>query len=537
MKKTPAIHTIQILHQQGRLVEAQTGYLAILTEDPHQVTALHGLGLLYAEQGDLAHAQETLEKVVALTSDSAPALHLANVLKSRGLFEEATKVLLNILKYDGNYAPAMNNLGTINATLLQFPEAVKWYQQAIDVRSDYVDAYYNLGLALTKMQKLDRAKAAFEAVLALEEKHSGALFQSGCLSMMQKNYEQARQYFTVIAVQHPFHFETQVNLATTYLKLGQLNEAHLTYQKAHELVPLDLQVIFNLGVIAMQQGRLPEAVEYYLQSIQLNPDLIDAHHNLAFAYLAMRQNDLALKHFQEVKRLDPDNISVTHTIHILTNNKDIVTSPPDYVRSLFNSYADHYDAHLQQVLHYQVPEQLFHALQETKLITKPIRVLDLGSGTGLSGAQFKPLASRLVGVDIAENMLDLAAEKKIYDQLIQSDLVTYLASESLSFDLVVAADVLVYYGDVAPFFTGVAKVLSQGGIFIFNAEIAQQVQFEMLPSGRFAHSETYLDYLAEQHHFNIIKKQIIPMRLQNKQLVSGHLYILQKSAGNELAST
>ena len=126
--------------------------------------------------------------------------------------------------------------------------------------------------------------------------------------------------------------------------------------------PEDVQVLFNLGVIAMQSGGISEAIEFYTRALNLDTDHFEAHNNLGVAFLSVKNREKALQHFREALRIQPDNKALHHTINILTRDKKLLSSPPEYIRSLFNSYADHYDVHITQTLKYDVPQQLFAAV-------------------------------------------------------------------------------------------------------------------------------------------------------------------------------
>lgn len=528
MKTHVTLQKIQQLHQAGDLQQAKIGYLQLLEEDQHDVGALNGLALIYIEETAFAAAEETLQKLIALNDDANAKLNLANVYKITERYAAALNLLQEILQKHPDYAPALNNLGTIYYLQKNYQQAVQMYQQCLNLRPDYVDAYYNLGLAYAKLQQYSQAEQAFNAVLTLKPDHAGALFQIALLMMLQEKYSQALSYYQQLAAQFPYHFETQSNMATCYLKLGDLVQAEQHYLAANQINNNDQQVLFNLGVIAMQQQQLNKAIDFYQQVVALNADHLEAEHNLAFAYLAMQQKDLALLHFQQVQRLDPNNISVQHTINILTQKKDITTSPPDYVRALFNSYADHYDAHLKEVLQYHVPAELYRLYTAQLKTKKSLRILDLGCGTGMSGEAFQALAASLTGVDIAENMLALAKQKNIYDELIQSDILPYLQQQQNKFDLILAADVLVYYGELNELFQNVYTALTASGCFLFNVENSELENFVMLPSGRFAHRADYIQELAQNLGFKILKQTMRPLRLQNQRSVQGHIFLLQK---------
>jgi predicted TPR repeat methyltransferase len=217
---------------------------------------------------------------------------------------------------------------------------------------------------------------------------------------------------------------------------------------------------------------------------------------------------------------------------MLSQDQRLLASPPDYIKNLFDAYADHYESHLLQSLDYQVPELLFNAV--SNVITNPgqaLDILDLGCGTGLTGIPFRPMAKTLVGVDLAEKMLAVAAEKNIYTRLVPADITTYLQQQPMAFDLLIAGDTLVYIGDLSAFFQGAAKVLRPGGLLAFNTEITDSADYTMNQSGRFSHQQKYLDALAQQNNFKVAFYQKTITRQQNNEPVYGHLYVLAKQSG------
>ncbi len=526
-----SIADIQQLHRNGRLDEAREGYESLLRENPKNVAAIHFLGLLNAEEGKLEAAEENLKAAIGLNPDDVVLyLHLANILKARGSFSEAVRILRDVIQSNPRFAAAFNNLGTVYYAMEKWQEAIDVYQAAIEMQSDYVDAYYNLGLALSKAKRREEAINTFRALIELAPQHAGGRFQLGCLLMQLNQWVAAIDQFHTIEQTHPFHFETQSNLATCFLRLGRLNEARIHYARAVEIMPADVQILFNLGVISMQQGKTNEAIEYYQRALKIDPNAYEAHNNLGVAYLSIRKTELALQHFREALRIQPDNEAIRHTIRILVHDKSLSSSPSEYVRSLFDSYADHYDTHITTALHYQVPKLIYQAVSHNHALKNnaELDILDLGCGTGLCGELFKSSAHTLTGVDISDKMLSVARQKKIYDKLEQSDLLSFLSVRADAYDLIVAGDVFVYFGDLDAIFSAAYQALRIGGLFVFNAEIGGNEDYCMTDSGRFAHNKHYLDSLADRHHFKVGDYQAVSMRTQNEKPVLGHLYLLRK---------
>jgi len=146
---------------------------------------------------------------------------------------------------------------------------------------------------------------------------------------------------------------------------------------------------------------------------------------------------------------------------------------PAYVEALFDDYAPRFEDALVVRLGYRTPEMLDVAIRNAlaaRGATRFERALDLGCGTGLMGERLRPLADRLEGVDLSANMLIEARRKAIYDRLEKADLVTFLMGEPGTADLIVAADVFNYVGELQGALAAAAGALREGGIVAFSLE-------------------------------------------------------------------
>lgn len=528
MNKKYDLESLKKMHKAGLLDEARVGYLAVLRKNPREAEAIHALGIIAAQQDQLPEAIEFLQKAMQLQpNDPTLALHLANILKIQGLFSQAAQVLQDVIKSHPDYTPAINNLGSIFYAQGKLDDAIQSYQLAIQKQPDYIDAYYNLGLTQLKKENFSEAINSFEQLLKKSPEHYAARFHLGCALALENKFPEALTQFLNIEQYQPNHFETQTNLATSYLKLGKLNEAKKHYLKANELAPNDTQILYNLAVINMQQGNTDNAIQQYQRVLQINPDDFATHNNLGVAFLAKQHLGFALQHFREALRIQPKNAAIAYTVNALMQHQHLLAAPPDYVKSLFDAYADHYEPHLLTALEYQVPTLLYNAISPI-IKNKKCDILDLGCGTGLCGVAFKPVTKSLVGIDLSEKMSAVAAQKNIYDELITTDLVSYLETKKSAYDLVLAGDVFVYIGDLDNIFKNISSSLRENGLLAFNAEINQKDDFKMNQSGRFTHSKKYLDELAEKNHFKILHYSVVVTRMQNNEPVHGHLYVLSR---------
>lgn len=204
----------------------------------------------------------------------------------------------------------------------------------------------------------------------------------------------------------------------------------------------------------------------------------------------------------------------------------------EYVKDLFNSYGSVYDQQLKK-LRYAAPRvirqemaKIYKAIYEkeksvviesdrdfnvageqikadgcstyTVFMNATLDILDLGCGTGLAGSWLKDYARSMVGVDMSEKMVQAARKKMLYQELQVQPIDEYLDSCTKTFDLVVAAEVLSYIGDLTDTFRKVAPVMRPGSYFVFTAEACPEAEasdkgFKLMKSGRFGYTRAYLE--------------------------------------------
>lgn len=467
---------------------------------------------------------EVGEQALALLEEAA-------ALRDQGQLEAALAKVGSLLALVPDWPVAHHYQGVLYHALGQYPKAVQAYTQAITLQPDYLDAYYNLGLAHLKQHDRVAASRAFEAILSLDEQHAGARFQSGRLAMEASDDATALRFFEGLVRDYPSHPESNANLAACYLRLGRLMEAIAAYEATLALDPSDTQAWFNLGVIHSKTGRHDLAQTAYLKVLAINPRHADAHVNVAALYWKARRQPEALMHYREAYRLRPDDALIEHALKVVGGDTSVVEASPDYTRQLFNAYADTYDEHLTAALHYRVPEVFQRVLMRFPGWASVYpAVLDLGCGTGLCAPALRPMASSLVGLDLAPEMLSKAKAKGLYDTLVEGEALWYVSGKVAAFDLVVAADVLVYMGDLNPLMTAMEKALKPGGRFLFNVEAKAPLAagFALQATGRFWHDPAYLSRIFRGLGWMLLHQQTAVLRYEAGKPLMGLVCLWEK---------
>lgn len=259
--------------------------------------------------------------------------------------------------------------------------------------------------------------------------------------------------------------------------------------------------VLALGEALQSEGHLPTAIAEYQRALRLDPSLDAVRVALGSAWLDAGEAEKALEAWQGV----PDTDVLSQKRMEAERARDAPLSDPRYVRHLFDQFSADYDSRMLEQLSYRAPEILVELAQLLGLAAeKRYAILDLGCGTGLMGVAVRRWARRLDGVDLSPAMIAQARARNVYDELTVCEICTWLAKPGRNYELVFAADTLVYLGDLAPLLAGMAMRLCPGGRFLFTVEKNAGDGFELGPKRRWRHSESYLRAEAARAGFAVI---------------------------------
>jgi predicted TPR repeat methyltransferase len=274
-------------------------------------------------------------------------------------------------------------------------------------------------------------------------------------------------------------------------------------------------------------GEIEEALSLLRSVIQTNPTDVVALTAIASIERERGNTDLAAHWLSKALDIEPDNRALRFRMAVLRGDTPADT-PPEVVASIFDAYAESFDEHLVGALKYHAHEAVVALLRAHSPVASP-DILDLGCGTGLVGAALSPPFGRLVGVDLSSAMLERARSRNVYTELHHRELVTHLMScLDRSVDVVTAADVFIYIGDLRAGLTEIARVLRQCGIAVISLEAGTDSEFQVLPSGRFAHHRGYLQSEASHAGLKLLELTELQLRHQQGAPVAGYLICLQK---------
>ena len=287
---------------------------------------------------------------------------------------------------------------------------------------------------------------------------------------------------------------TRIALGRALLAAGDRARALATARSIVALAPSLGLAAQLLGEALLGSGHLPAAVAELQRAVDLDPELESARLALGSAWLQAGEPDRAEEWLAPVAR---SSSALAGDAQAMLDQAAAIRAadraPAGYVRHLFDQFSADYDRRMLEDLSYRAP-LILRELADLVMPPpdRPLSILDLGCGTGLAGDVFSDLAGTLVGVDLSPRMLEAARARGIYSDLMEADIEAVLQKEDAAYDLIIAADTLVYLGDLAPVFRGAAQRLVEGGFFLFTVEQKTGIHYELGPKRRYRHSETYV---------------------------------------------
>jgi predicted TPR repeat methyltransferase len=245
-----------------------------------------------------------------------------------------------------------------------------------------------------------------------------------------------------------------------------------------------------------EQRRAGEAVEAYYRAIACDPALSAGYEQLGRLLYRERRATEAAALYRHWHRMQPRHAVAAHMLAATSEGGGRAPSRASnaFVTEVFDHAAETFDEAL-ATLGYCAPQLLADkAAQELGAPRSELNILDLGCGTGLCGPLFRPWARRLVGVDLSAAMLGRAQKRAVYDELLCADILDFLSGTQEQFDLIVAADVFCYFGELRAALGAAARTLVQpGGRILFSVEeLESDDDFRLLEHGRYAQTMSYV---------------------------------------------
>lgn len=471
----------QLMRQNGLAVEAYAHSISS-GQDPSYL-AFH-----FYKEGQLQEAEYVYNQILKdFPKNDRAQNDLGNVLFEMDRLEEAINCFRKAMETNPNLDQAPYNLANVLSEFGQTNESIKLYRRAIEINPNFFEAYFNLGLVLESLEFFDQAADCFRQATKINPKYVKGHFKA----------------------------------AGALQQLEDFSQAFDEYERAIKLDPNYAEAQYYFADLLKSQGDIEKAVELSANAFAFGQEDRMFEGNII---LEIPDNNAS--------RLDKEKLNIATTKdNFLANaltGKTPETAPLDYVRHFFDEFSKRFENHLLENLLYKAPRLMRIACDTVLPEDQRFKnALDLGCGTGLSGESFVSMVDRLMGVDLSPKMIEKSKDKKIYYALYENDILKFLSESSGKFDLVIAADVLIYLGDPTPLFERLQNVLEHQAIFVVSTESGDKDGYHIRQTGRYAHSNLFMESVAKRQGFELLLRESVGLRKEKEKWVDGDIFVFK----------
>jgi predicted TPR repeat methyltransferase len=383
------------------------------------------------------------------------------------------------------------------------------------------DELLHRGIARHREGRLAEAVSLYRRALRLAPHHPDAENLLGVAARQQGDLPAALAHAARAVAADPNSPLFLANQGAALAEAGHLAEAITALSRATALNPQDAISLRNLGQALTAAGQPEAALAPLTQATRLHPDAPEPWLALAHAAREAARPDLARDAAARVR--GPLSEQARFLLAALGAAPLPDRAPASYVRELFDAFAPRFDAELEGALAYRTPALLAALITDLR----PGLTLDLGCGTGLSGLALRPFATRLEGLDLSPRMLAEARARNLYATLHEADLLDFLPKHPSRYDLIAAADVLNYLGDLTPALTAITTALKPGGTALFSLETGTE-PVALGEGMRFRHNPDHALTLAGQAGLTLVTREPAVLRTEKGKPVHGVLIRARK---------
>jgi len=248
-----------LLHEQGRLAEAEAAYRASLAQHPERFEAHKVLGNLLLQQSRFFDAEQAYKHALTLNPQDADVLaNLGRALHAQQRLQEAALASHLAVTIRPDYVEAQVDLACTLLDLGRVPEAEATLRNALAKHPDYADTHFNLGIVLEKTARFGEAEAAYREALKLRPDAVAAYNNLGNVLQQTGRPQEAADVYEQALALSPAAAPSHYNLATALRALDRPHDAEPHYRQALALQPDYFDAQFGLGTLLLSLGEFDE---------------------------------------------------------------------------------------------------------------------------------------------------------------------------------------------------------------------------------------------------------------------------------------
>ena len=259
----------------GQFDKAAALYEDAIRLDPFNPRLYHHAARALLSAKRYAESAAEYQAVLDLVPSNIEAIMgLVRVWMAQDRFDDATRFLGKKLEELGQPPELYVALGIVYREAKQAQEAMRAFQRAIDLKSDYAQAHFYLAAQLDQLGRRDLARKSLLRTLAIDANHPDAMNYLGYLDAEAGvNLEEAKRLIERALQLDPDNGAYVDSLGWVYYKMGRLDDAIAYLERASRLLDSDPVIFDHLGDAYFKQSDVERAMTNWRKALKLNPEL------------------------------------------------------------------------------------------------------------------------------------------------------------------------------------------------------------------------------------------------------------------------
>jgi len=296
--------------KDGQLEEAKNIYEDILQKFSKNKKALSELQLLVG--GRSVEPREPPSK----------QLQPIITLFTQGQLQQTLSAATQMLESFPNSVILYNIIGSSNAGLMQFDAAINSYKQALKIKPDYAEVYYNMGISLRDKGDPEAAIDSYKQALKIKPDYAEAYNNMGnALKDKRSSVAAIDSYKQALKIK-PDYAEAYYNMGSALDEIGELEAAIDSYKQAIKVKPDYADAYNNMGSALRDKGDPEAAIDSYKQALKIKPDYAEAYYNMGISLNDKGDTESAINSYNQALKIKPNYAEVYKNISYLKRYKE-----------------------------------------------------------------------------------------------------------------------------------------------------------------------------------------------------------------------
>ncbi len=260
------------------------------------------------QAGKIAEAEPLYQQVLQLEADQPDALHLLGVIAhQRGQLEPSVELIRRAIAKFNTNAAMHKNLGVVLMALKRYAEAEQAFTAAVTLHATDADTWQQLATVQRGQSRFSEAERSCREAIRLNPQLADAHDQLGMLVQARGGYAESETHFRQALAIAPQHVLARVHLAVSCSAGGRWAESQQLFREALRLEPKNLQALLGYGSMLHDQGLSAEGAAILEQAVALYPAHHGARAALGTVLEKVGRTVDARAHLEESIRLRPND--------------------------------------------------------------------------------------------------------------------------------------------------------------------------------------------------------------------------------------